>query len=293
MLSRKGRSFVLVSSWVNHSSATAAVDDSWQDNSTFPPVADSGPQRKDTATAPTNATTTRMADPPAAPRKKKPTEESQSLRSGLKQRPPQQVFKPLDLPTAPPASTARPDSGRSQRGKSRVVTLEQQGTEETKLDESEAMESIEDIPDTERMIEEGDEETQLEEPRPQVPAKAPVAPAARPVPSAASGKRKGRDESYASNESQSHSSDDDKKRHASTHQTVVSRMPTLDLQVRKPGCAATTAAARESARLGQSQNCDEAVGPSYSQESELSLHGTARYAIIEKPIYQKKKASQQ
>ena len=302
MLARKGRSFVLSSSWVRptHSSATAIADDNWQGNSTFPPEVDGASRRKDTATAPTSATTTRAVDPPAAPRKKKPSEESQSLRSGLKQRAPQ-ATKPLNLP---PASTEPSVFGRSQRGHNRVVTLEQ-GTEETKLDESEPMESIEDIPDTERMIEQEDEdeETQLEEAKPRAPAKAPVAPAPAP---AAVGKRRGREESCASNESQSHSSDDDKKRHAST-KTVVSRMPPLDLQVRKPGSAATAAAARASTQQqasdltvvnlkGQSQAYDDTVmggGPSYSQESELSLHGTARYAIIEKPIYQKKKASQQ
>ena len=301
-IKRQGSGYCLDPHWSksNAPTFTSAVEDGeWQDavEHSLPAANDAATSRsRDTATAPTSGNA-RHGNPPAAPRKKKPADESQSSLRGKKG----PLAKALVAPIPPPAEVVVPAAAAASSSKNHKTSrsrMQQESTEETKLDTC-PEDEIEDF--SERMDEVVDEdETQLVDDtttsirpssvRGYVNSNASVSAAS--AASSVAGKRRGREES-SSNAYQSNSDDDKKKRSASSS-TVVNRMPTLDMQVRKtaPGnkgvVTQQTAAGQYNLPLSQ----DSVTGPPLSQESELSLHGTARYSIIEKPIYQRKQSSQ-
>ena len=298
-IKRQGSGYRLDPHWSksNAPTFTSAMEDSeWQDAAehSLPAANDATAScSRDTATAPAGGNA-RHADPPAAPRKKKPADESQSTLRG-KQRP---LAKALVAPLPPPATeVVVPTSASSTKHKTSRSRMQHESTEETKLDTC-PEDEIEEF--SERMDEVIDEdETQLEDEtttsirpssvRGYVNSNPPTAAAAT---SNVAGKRRGREESSSS--AYQSNSDEDKKKRSASSSTVVSRMPTLDMQVRKATygnkgvVTQQTATGQHNLLLSQ----DSVAGPPLSQESELSLHGTARYSIIEKPIYQRKQSNQ-
>ena len=293
-IKRQGSGYRLDPHWSKSNAPTfsSAVEDSeWQDAAehSLPAANDAtASHSRDTATAPNNGNV-RRADPPAAPRKKKPADESQSSHRGGKQRP---LAKALVAPLPPPAEVVVPPAASSVNHKTSRSRMQQESTEETKLDTC-PDDEIEDF--TERMDEAIDEdETQLEDDtstsmrppsvRGYVNSNASTASTGA---SNVAGKRRGREDSSSS--AYQSNSDDDKKKRSASSSTVVSRMPSLDMQVRKTS-SGNKGVVTQQYNLPLSQ--DGVTGPPLSQESELSLHGTARYSIIEKPIYQRKQSSQ-
>lgn len=296
-IKRQGSGYRLDPHWSksNAPTFTSAVEDTaGQDDAehSLPAANDATSSRsRDTATAPASSNG-RRADPPAAPRKKKPADESQSSLRG-KQRP---LAKALVAPLPPPATevVVPATSASSTKQKHSRSRMQQESTEETKLDTC-PEDEIEDF--AERMDEVIDEdETQLEDDtttsirpssvRGYVNSNSSTASAAT---SNVAGKRRGREESSSS--AYHSNSDEDKKKRSASSSTVVSRMPTLDMQVRKATYGNKGVVTQQTA-AGQHNLPLSQEGPPLSQESELSLHGTARYSIIEKPIYQRKQSNQ-
>jgi hypothetical protein len=106
------------------------------------------------------------------------------------------------------------------------------------------------------------------------------APAPPPAPAAASTKKRRSDRDTAAQSS------DEEHPNKGMVGTELVRMPVLDMRVKPVSTSSSSSTSASSSTALVTLGRQEGI--SLSQESELSLHGTCRFGIIEKPIYQKK-----